>query len=130
MQDQDALAEVFAEAAARARERDGMRITVTDGDVNRQFDLWPSRLTYAERQKLRAHTGVTPVDVGMAMHAGGGSIEMIAAIVAMSVYQTSGVLSDMDGVTAWLEGALFSDAELDVEALVFDEVDGGDEGNG
>lgn len=129
--DADLLA-VFAEAEAKAHEHDGLRFVVDDGTERRTFDLWASRLTFAERRRIQKHTGFSVLDVQMAMASGEGPIEAMAAIVAMSMFQRSGKLPPMSGITAWLEQVLYSDAgEVDVEPVPFDPSDPeDDEGNG
>lgn len=129
--DNSDLLDLFAEAKAKAAERNGLRITIAD----RTLELWPSRFTYRERQQLWQHTGLTPNDAAMMLASGTGSIEAIAAVCAQAMFQQyDGVLPDMDGLVAWVEAELLQVERPDgydrmvVDVLDFDEqVDGGDE---
>lgn len=123
------LLDLFAEAKAKATERNGVRITIGE----KTLELWPSRVEYRDRQRMAVHTGLTPNDATMMLASGQGSIEAIAAVVAMAMYQTyEGVLPDMDGVVAWVEDELLVRERPDgfermhVETLDFED-DGLDE---
>lgn len=109
---------IFAEAKAKAAERDGVRLTL-DGQA---FPLWLSRFTYAERRRIERHTGMTPTDVGIALRGTSGHIELFAAFIAMSVFQTDGKLPDMDGVVAYVEQCVLERGVIPlVDVLRFDD---------
>ena len=97
------LLDLFAEAEAKATERNGVRIRIGD----KTLDFWPSRVDYRDRQRMAAHTGLTPNDATMMLASGSGSIEAIAAVFAMAMFQNyEGVLPEMNGVVAWVEHEL------------------------
>ena len=117
------LLDLFAEAKAKATERNGVRIKIGD----KVFELWPSRIDYRQRQRLAQHTGLTPNDATMMLATGQGSIEAIGAVVAMAMFQAyEGVLPDMDGVVAWVEHELLERdrpdgfERMEVETLDFE----------
>jgi len=98
------VAAVFAEAAERRTERDGLLLTI--GDM--EFPFWPSRFDYRERLMMGQHTGWTPSDLALQMLRETGTVEVFAAIIAMSQYvENHGELIDMTAALAWVEEQIF-----------------------
>lgn len=108
---------IFAEAKAKAVERDGVRL----GLGGQEFTLWMSRLTYSDRRRIEHHCGMGPFDVALALRGGSGHIELFAAIIAMSVFQTTRKLADMDGVVAWVEQTVLAGDVPTVDIVKFDD---------
>ena len=116
------LLDLFAEAEAKAQERNGLEIIL----AGKRFELWSAQMSYRQRQQCWQHTGLTPTDAAAMLHGGSGSIEAIAAVIAMSMFQMYEVFPDMDGVVSWVEQSLFDfedgdEIPMDVRVLQFEE---------
>ena len=96
----DDLEAVFAEAERKASERDGVSLTVG----GRTFELWPSRLTHAQKMGLYQRSGMTIEGAVAAVQS--APLEALSTLVAASMFQTTGNHQDLTGVAAWLTNVL------------------------
>jgi hypothetical protein len=92
----DDLEAVFAEAEAKAVERDGLALEI----AGRTFEVWPARFTHRQKMKIHSLAGMTVE--GAAGNLESAPLEAMATLVLASMAQTSGRYPSLDGIEAWL----------------------------